>query len=142
MVIAAADRFTIENSKVRTFSDFLIGFDKNPMTGLLALAHNEEAVKQSIKNLVLTQRTERFYRAATGSKITSLLFDPIDNITSLSVENAIRETIKNSEPRAKLISVEVAAHVTSNLYVVSIVFSIVSSPDLTFNMSLILRRVR
>ena len=70
------------------------------------------------------------------------MFDPIDNITSLSVENAIRETIKNSEPRAKLISVEVAAHVTSNLYVVSIVFSIVSSPDLTFNMSLILRRVR
>jgi len=142
MVVAAADRFTIENAKVRTYSDFLTNFDKNPKTGFLAQVTNEEAVKQSIRNLVLTERTERFYRAATGCKIYSLLFDQIDPVTAMNIENSIRETIKNSEPRAIVQAVTATPHSEFNFYAVTIIFSIAAIPDQTFDLSLMLRRVR
>ncbi len=142
MTVSAADRFTVENAKVRTYSDFLINFDKNPKTGFLAQATNEDAVKQSIRNLVLTQRTERFYRAATGCKIYSLLFDPIDPITAMTIENSIRETLKNSEPRAIVHSVTATPHSEFNFYAVTIVFGIAAIPEQSFDLSLMLRRVR
>jgi len=137
-----AARFTIENAKVRTYSDFLTNFDKNPQTGYLAQVVNEESVKQSIRNLVLTERTERFYRASTGCKIYSLLFDQIDPVTAMTIENTIRETIKNSEPRAILHSVLATPHSEFNFYAVTIIFSIATIPDQTFDISLMLRRVR
>ena len=142
MTVSAVDRFTIENVKTKTYSDFLTSFSKNPQTGLLATVQNEEAVKQSIRNLVLTQRTERFYRAATGSKIYSLLFEPIDTTTTMNLEAAIKETIKNSEPRAILTSVEVIPNEEYNLYLVNVVFGIGVIPDQSFNLQLMLRRVR
>lgn len=142
MVVAAADRFTIENAKVRTYSDFLTNFDKNPQTGHLAQVTNEDAVKQSIRNLVLTERTERFYRAATGCKVYSLLFDQIDPITAMNIENSIKETIKNSEPRAIIHEVTATPHSEFNFYAVTIIFGIASIPDQTFDLSLMLRRVR
>jgi len=142
MVVAAADRFTIENAKVRTYSDFLTNFDKNPNTGFLAQVTNEEAVKQSIRNLVLTERTERFYRAATGCKIYSLLFDQIDPVVAMTIENTIKETIKNSEPRAIVHTVTATPHSEFNFYAVTVVFGIAAIPDQTFDLSLMLRRVR
>ncbi len=142
MVVSAADRFTIENAKVRTYSDFLINFDKNPQTGFLAQFTNEDAVKQAIRNLVLTQRTERFYRAATGSKVWSLLFEPIDQVTTMSLEATIKETIKNNEPRAIVHTVQALPNLEYNMYIINVVFGIVSIPDQSFDLSLILRRVR
>ncbi len=142
MVVAAADRFTIENKKVKTYSDFATAFNKNPRTGLLEELRNEESVKQSLRNLILTQRTERFYRASTGTKLYSLLFDPVDEMTSMNIEGSIRETIRNSEPRAILQNLEVLPNPDYEMYIVKIVFSTVTVPDLLFDMSLVLRRVR
>ena len=142
MVIAAVDRFTIESAKVKTYSDFLTDFDKNPSTGYLALVTNEDAVRQSIRNLVLTERTERFYRSATGSKVYSLLFEPFDALTSMAIENTIRETIKNSEPRALVRGVKVIPNEAQHIYIVGVVFSLINAPEEIFETALILRRVR
>ncbi len=142
MVVSAADRFVIEREKFKTWSDFLTDFDKNPQTGYLASVTNEEAVKQSIRNLVLTQRTERFYRASIGSKIWSLLFEPVDEVTTMNIRNAINETLKYSEPRAIIREVQVIPNADLNMYVVNIIFSIVNIPDQKFDLSVILRRVR
>ncbi len=142
MVVAAADRFTIENKKVKTYSDFATNFTKNPQTGYLALVENEEAVKQSIRNLILTERTERPYQASIGSKIWSLLFEPIDPVTAMSIDGTIRETLRNHEPRAILHNVEVLPNEAYHMYIVKIVFGISSIPDENFEVSLLLRRVR
>lgn len=142
MVVSAADRFTIESAKVKTYSDFLTDFDKNPSTGYLAEVHNEDSIRQSIRNLVLTERTERFYRAATGSKVYSLLFEPFDALTSMAIENTIRETIRNSEPRALVRGVTVVPNEAHHMYIVGVMFSVISTPDEVFETALILRRVR
>jgi len=142
MVVAAVDRFTIESAKVKTYSDFLTDFDRNPSTGYLAQLNNEEAVRQSIRNLVLTERTERFYRASTGSKVYSLLFEPFDPLTSMAIENTIRETIRNSEPRALVRRVSVIPNEAHHMYVVGVSFSIVNAPEEIFETALVLRRIR
>jgi phage baseplate assembly protein W len=74
--MSQSDRFTIKNNR-EYFSDFMANFDKNPVTGNLARVTNEDAIKQSLRNLVLTNRTERFYQPHIGSKVQSLLFDPM-----------------------------------------------------------------
>jgi len=142
MVISAADRFTIEQAKAKTWADVLTSFDKNPTTGYLAMVQNEESVKQAVRNLILTERTERFYRAGTGSKINSLLFEPQTPIIGMAIENEIRNTIKNSEPRVVLRSVHVESQPDMNSYFVHVVFSVVNIPDDVQEMSLILRRIR
>jgi phage baseplate assembly protein W len=137
-----SDKFTIESKKVTQYSDFLNGFDKNPQTGFLAMVSNEESVKQSIRNLILTERTERFYRPHIGSKIMSLLFEPIDIVTEELLKTTITETIKNNEPRAQLVSVSITPMHEYNAYVVAVAFSIINIPSETFDLTVILKRVR
>lgn len=137
-----SDKFTIETKKLEYYSDFLINFDKNPVTGFMARVTNEEAVKQSIRNLVLTMRTERFYDPNIGSKVSALLFEPIDEITAEAIQREIRQTIDNKEPRASLIEVIVNPQYDLNAYFITVVFSIINIPDQTFNLDLILRRIR
>jgi len=142
MVVSAADRFVVERKKFKTWSDFLTDFDKNPQTGFLAMVTNEDSVKQSIHNLVLTQRTERFYRPGIGSKIFSLLFEPVDEVTTMNIRNAINETLRYNEPRAIIREVQVIPKTDLQMYVVNVIFSIVNIPDQTFDLSVILSRVR
>lgn len=137
-----SDKFTIETKKLEYYSDFLVNFDKNPVTGFMARVTNEEAVKQSIRNLVLTMRTERFYDPNIGSKVSALLFEPIDEITAEAIQREIRQTINNKEPRASLIEVIVNPQYDLNAYFITVVFSIINIPDQTFNLDLILRRIR
>lgn len=135
------DKFTVTR-KAELYSDFLTDLDRNPITGFLAKATNENAVKQSVRNLILTTRTERFYRSDIGSKTKSLLFEPMDESTTELLRTTIGETITNCEPRVHLINVYVEADENFNAYFVNIVFEIVNIPNETFDLSLVLKRVR
>lgn len=137
-----SDKYSIETKKIQTFSDFMINFDMNPMTGYLARVTNEESVKQAIRNLILTDRTERFHNSSIGSKITSLLFEPVDITTSEMLKTTISETIDNYEPRAELHRVDVIAKEDLNAYFVNIIFGIVTIQNESFNLNLILKKVR
>ncbi len=137
-----ASAYTIENAKVKTFSDFLDSFSKNPQTGYLGMVQNEDAVKQSVRNLVLTERTERPYQPWIGSKINSLLFDPLDQLTSDALKVAIEDTIRNNEPRAQLLEVDVIANEDLDAYLINVIFSILNIPGQNFDLNLILRRAR
>ncbi len=141
-MVNRSDKYSIETKKVQTFSDFMSNFDMNPMTGYLARVTNEDSVKQSIRNLILTERTERFHNSSIGSKINSLLFEPVDVTTSEMLKTTISETIKNYEPRAELQRVNVQAREELNAYLVDIIFSVVTIQNESFSLNLILRKVR
>lgn len=140
--MARSDKFTIETSKVEYNSDFLVNFDRNPVTGFLARVTNEDAVKQSIKSLLLTNRGERFYQPFVGSYLQSLLFEPIDPINEDRIKDTIRDTIEAYEPRAVIHDVRVSGDNDDNTYNVTIIFSLINIPDQPIDFSIILRRVR
>lgn len=111
----------------RTFSDFDLNFVANPATGDIAKKYDENAIKQSIKNLVMTNHYERPFHPEIGSQVTALLFEPYTPMLSSMVQRAIIQTIENFEPRVKLISVDVNMNPDNNTVYVSITFRIINT---------------
>ena len=89
------------------FKDISMSFQINPLSYDLITVKNETAIARSLRNLVLTNRGERFFDSNLGSRVNNLLFENLDDITASSVRSEIENVINNYEPRVELISVEV-----------------------------------
>jgi phage baseplate assembly protein W len=90
----------------KSFKDVSMSFQVNPLTYDIIALTNENAIARSLRNLVLTDRGERFFNNNLGSRVSSLLFESLDDITASSVRDEIENTINNYEPRVELISVD------------------------------------
>ena len=102
---------------------------------------DEVAVMRSIKSLLLTNKYERLFQPSLGSNLRNFLFEDISRQTQASIQNAIRETIRNHEPRANIIDVIATGYPDQNGYVVTIIFYLRSIENaVTLNIPLI--RVR
>lgn len=123
------------------FRDLPVNFDVHPLKGDLILTTNEQAVKRSIINLLLTNPYERFFTPNLGSGIKGSLFENLNKDSEFFLKEKVTEVIKNYEKRARLYSVNVKALPDSNTYIVSIVFFIANSTQ-PITLSVVLRRVR
>lgn len=126
----------------RSFKDISITFDKNFVTDDLMVTKNFNAIKQSVKNLITTVPGERFFNPKIGSRITGLLFEPLDFINANLVKSEIEYTIKAFEPRVRLIDVIVDQNMDDNGYDVEIEFEVNGLPEKTQSLSLFLERTR
>lgn len=133
------DKITAQSRQKIYFSDFTNNFDLNPITGNLMILTNTESVKQSIKNLVLTINGERFYHPEIGSAINASNFNLVDDLTTNKIKSTIENTLKNFEPRAQSVQVNVTADPINNLYKVNVQFTTVNFPNQVFNAPVILR---
>ena len=86
--------------KATVHSDLKMSFTKHPITGRLSNVTNIEAVKQSVKNIVLCNHFERPYLPNYGGNVLSQLFENADAFTEYQVKKDIRIAIENYEPRA------------------------------------------
>jgi phage baseplate assembly protein W len=109
--------------------------------GDLYVLTDADAVKTSIKNLILTDPNERFFRPSLGGGIRRSLFENISPNTEAIIKTQIEYTIINYEPRAKLVEVFVNAVPDENKYAATIVFSVINSTAVE-KLDLILYRVR
>jgi|SRR5687768_13160871 len=112
---------------VRTYSDIDLRFIAHPVTGDVTTLTNEEAIKSSVRNLVLTNFYERKFHPEIGSQINSLLFEPYSMMLDVLMKTAISETIVNFEPRIKLVDVVVNSIPDNNSIYVSIEFVILNT---------------
>lgn len=127
--------------KQEIFSDLDMSFTAHPITGFLLRKTNRLAVRQSVKNLILTEVYERPYKPLLGCGIRNYLFEPFTPITRKLMEDSIRETIDNYEPRASLIAVQVEEYEETHTLTVSIAFMIQNDPEPVV-LDVILERVR
>ena len=142
LMATRADKFTLTQKKFTVYSDFLMNFDKNPFTGYLATATNEEAVKNSLRQLLLTNKGERFYDARKGGGIRDLLFELFDPGTAEAVKHDIRNVIEQYEPRAIVHDIEVMNELDSNEMRIKIIFGVQNIQDEAFELDLHIERVR
>lgn len=140
--MARADKYSLEQKKQEIYSDFLNSFDLNPTTGYLARLTNEESVKQSIKNLMLTSISERFYDTSKGSKIRNSLFDNFDPTNLELIRMQASEVLQAYEPRARIAAIRLNEDLDRNAYNLTFVFSIINIPDQTFDLTINVKRVR
>lgn len=124
------------------FRDLSITFDKNPVTDDLLVTKNEQAIKRSLFNLVLTKPGERFFNPNIGCGVSGLLFEPLDFITAGLIQSEIEYTINAFEPRVALKQVDVELDEYNNAFQVSIAYTIIGQPETENQLELILERTR
>lgn len=123
------------------YSDLPINLNKHPIRKDLIPVTNEDAVKRSVKNLVLSNYHERPFQPDLGSHVTAYLFENFTPTTEEDIEAAISEVIENFEPRAELLGVNVTARPDQNSFVATIFFRIVNQTD-PVEIEVFLERIR
>lgn len=94
----------------------------DPLTSDLSAATNDQAIKDSVMNLVLTKRGERLYQPEVGGNVSGLLFELMSDETTYRIQREIQEVITNWEPRVRLQSVDVTPDYDNNYYGITIRF--------------------
>lgn len=125
----------------RTFTDLDLNFLSHPRTEDVTVKYDEEAIKQSIKNLVMTRNYERPFRSDIGCQVMTLLFEPASPILVDLLEKTITDTIINYEPRVDLMKVIVLYNEAALSVNVDIVFRI-KNTQTPVSVNIILERTR
>ena len=126
----------------RAFKDISLSFTPHPVTKDLTILKNENAIKKSVRNLVKTIPTERFFNSVLGSEVRDSLFDFVDFGTASVIQNEILITLENFEPRIDNVEVEVDPKPDLNEFEVTVFFNIVGQDNPTQEFTLILEATR
>ena len=121
----------------RAFKDINLSFEPHPVTKDLTVLRNENAIKRSVRNIVQTIPTERFFNSILGSDVRDLLFDNyVDFGTASAIEDQIKIAIQNFEPRVDNLQVNVNPKPDENEFEVNVLFDIIGqefpAQDFTF----------
>ena len=109
----------------KSFKDISMSFKFNPLSGDLITLKNENAIARAVRNIVLTSPGEKFFDPDFGSSVSEILFENVDDITAVSIEDEIKSSLKNYEPRVELINVDVDPNFDQNQFDVRITYRIV-----------------
>jgi len=109
----------------RAFKDISLSFDPHPVTKDLPVLINERAVTRSVRNLVETIPTERFFNSDLGSDIRRSLFEFVDVGTARIIQDQITDTIQFYEDRVENIQVQVDPRPDDNSFDINVFFDIV-----------------
>ena len=109
----------------KSFKDVSMSFKFNPLSGDLIGLKNENAIARAVRNIVLTTPGEKLFDPDFGSSVSEILFENVDDITAVSIEDEIKSSLKNYEPRVELINVTVNPNFDANQFDVIISYRIV-----------------
>ena len=128
--------------KSRAFKDISLSFSPHPVTKDLPVLTNERAITRSVRNLVETIRSERFFNSLIGTSIRDSLFDNFDRTTVMIIEDEVRQVLANFEPRVTNVGVKVSANPDDNFISVTVFFEIIGLPLPTQSFTFILEPTR
>ena len=129
------------STNTRTWADLDLDFVAHPVTKDIVLKRDVEAVKRSIRNLILTNKYERPFQPNIDGGVTRHLFELSTPHTKHNIESAIRNCISNFEPRAEVIDVFVSGDLDKNGFNVTIEFRVINTPN-PVTIELFLERLR
>ena len=132
---------TVNTTRKPDYRDLDLDFTANPGNSDVSRKFGEEAIKRSIRNLILTNFYDRPFRPFIGSNVQKQLFENASGLTTINIQNAIQETIRNFEPRVDVISVKVQSSEDDHYVVAGIKFLIKGRIEPVI-FSVVLERIR
>lgn len=126
----------------RSFKDISLSFDPHPITKDVGILKDANAIIRSIRNLVETINTERFFNSTIGSQVRRSLFEFVDYGTASVIEDQIRQVINNYEPRVTNVIVQVDPLPDLNEFEVTVTFDIIGQEIPTQQFTFILEATR
>lgn len=124
-----------------TYSDLDLDFIAHPTTGDVVRKTGEDAIKRSVRNLILTNFYDRPFRSYIGSNAVKILFENANAITAALLKDAISEVIENYEPRVKLTNIDVEFDYDNNGYNATLRYIILNREQPSI-ITLFLERIR
>ena len=108
----------------RKFKDLSMSFETNPLNDDLISLSDTCAIARSIRNIVFTSPGEKFFNPDFGSRISESLFENVDEVSALAIEDEIKSSIINFEPRVNLLNTNVVPNPDDNEMNVTIEYEI------------------
>ena len=127
---------------VRTYSDLDLFFSAKGVSKDISKVTGIQAVKRSVRNLVLLNHYEKPFHPEIGSGVRDILFEPMTPITAHVLTRKIEDVIENFEPRVKLISVRAQPNLDRNEYEVTVEFYVINTPTELVDLTIMLERLR
>tara|TARA_B100000315_G_scaffold257339_1_gene305841 strand:+ start:2668 stop:3108 length:441 start_codon:yes stop_codon:yes gene_type:complete len=137
-----AQAFNDSPRNVRTYSDLDLFFAAKSVSKDISKVTDIQAVKRSVRNLVLTNHYEKPFHPEIGSGVRDMLFELMTPITANILARKIEDVIENFEPRAKLISVRAQPNLDRNEYECTIQFYVINTPTELVDLTVMLERLR
>ena len=125
----------------RGWADLDLDFTAHPVTKDIVRKINVEAVKRAVVNLIRTNRYERPFHPEIDGGVTRHLYELSTPYMKHDIELAIRNCLRNFEPRVNVDNVRVTGDLDKNGFNVSIFFTVINSPE-PIEVSLFLERIR
>lgn len=113
----------------RQYTDLNLSLAIHPIKKDIIPLVNADAINQSLKALILTKHYERPFHPEIGCIVTSLLFEPVNAMTSALIQRSIQDVITNFEPRVLVQQILVDVRPDQNSYSVQVVYSIKNNPN-------------
>ena len=126
----------------RSFKDISLSFEPHPVTKDLPVLKNERAIIRSVRNIVETIPTEKFFNPIFGSDVYRSLFDFVDFGTASIIQDQIKTALNNFEKRINNIKVEVEPRPDDNDFEITVIFDIIGQDFPTQEFSFILEATR
>jgi phage baseplate assembly protein W len=123
------------------YKDLDLKMKVHPVYGDVRPSRDVEAVKGSIKNILLTRRGERPFNPLFGCNLTAYLFEPVDPITTSLMEEEILYSLKQHEPRIEVRNITITDEPDRNAYNITLEVTIINSQT-DADLTLILERLR
>ena len=137
---AQANNDSDRNAQI--YSDLDLFFNKKTTSKDISKVTNIQAVKRSVRNLILTNHYEKPFHPEIGSGIRAILFEPITPLVSHILTRKVEDVIENFEPRARLIGVKAAPDLDRNAYEITIKFYVANAPTELAELTVFLERLR
>ena len=130
----------------REFKDISLSFKRHPVTNDIGVLKNADAIKRSVRNLVQTIPSERFFNSTLGSDVRDSLFENspgfVDFGTASIIERQVQTTIENFEPRIDNLEINVNPRPDSNEFEINVFFDIIGQTFPAQEFSFILKATR
>ena len=126
----------------RSFKDISLSFEPHPVTKDLPVLKNERAITRSVRNIVETIPTEKFFNPIFGSDVYRSLFDFVDFGTASIIQEQIKTSLHNFEKRIENVKVEVDPRPDDNNFEITVIFDIIGQDFPTQEFSFILEATR
>ena len=127
---------------VRQYRDLDLFFSRKQGSDDVNKVTDIEAVKRSVRNLVLTNFYEKPFHPEIGSGVRDMLFENMSPVTAVVLARKVEDVIENFEPRARLIGVRALPNLDRNEYEITIEFFVVNAPTELVNMTVFLEVLR
>ena len=127
---------------VRQYKDLDLFFGRKQASDDINKVTDIQAVKRSVRNLVLLNHYEKPFHPEIGSGVRDMLFENMTPITAFIIAKQVEDVIENYEPRAKLIGVRALPNLDRNEYEVSIEFYVVNTPTELVDLTVFLEVLR